>query len=333
MNGSKRKRIEKFVQRLKGLEGEPVLLAGDASERSFYRVSFVRGTAILMVYEEPSPEQEKDYIDVRNLLASCGVGVPEIYDYDPAHGILLVEDFGDLSLQDRLAGVGRVTFRRLYKRAIDEMLLIQIPGSSAGGDCVAFRRAFDEETFIRELDYYLGHTVEGYLDASLSDGERDAVRGGFHFLSSELAALPRALAHRDYHSRNLMVTGDEIKVVDFQDARLGPFQYDLASLLRDSYTVLDSGLRDEMVEYYLGRSAGEGIEWYDAVEFSRRFDLMSVQRNLKACGTFGYMATVKRDRRYLRYIAPTWAYVAAVAPRFPRLHDCIAVLSRYMSLI
>lgn len=327
MPQSKENRVEAFL-RSRGAGGAPARLRGDASTRSFYRVALRAGTAVLMTRDEPGPEEDRIFVEVRDHLAACGVGVPEIYDWDRENGIVLMEDFGDLTLEEHLASADGDERRRLYRLAVEELLLIQISGTCLRRDCVAFHRAFDEEKLSRELDFFLRHTVEGLYRAALSGGEREEIGAGFAALSARLAAMPRVLNHRDYHSRNLMVAGERLGVVDFQDARMGPCQYDLASLLRDSYAVLDPAFRLEMAGYYLDASRDRGMEWRDRREFMERLDLACLQRNLKACGTFGYMAVARGDRRYLASLEPTFAYVREVAPRFPFMDGCMRVLSR-----
>ena len=111
------------------------------------------------------------------------------------------------------------------------------------------------------------------------------------------------LCHRDYHSRNLMVQDRQLYIIDFQDARMGPDTYDLASLLRDSYVDLADQTVDELIAYFLaltGQSEGER-------EFRDRFNLMALQRNLKALGTFGYQTTARRNPVYIQYIPRTLA--------------------------
>lgn len=327
MPPSKENRIEAFLQS-RGARGAPVRLAGDASARSFYRVALGAGTAVLMTRDEPAPEEDRLYIEVRDHLAACGVSIPGLYDWDRERGIVLMEDFGDLTLEERLRSADAGERRRLYRLAVDAMLSIQISGTCSPRDCIAFHRAFDEAKLMDELDFFLRHAVEGLFGASPSSGEREEIRAGFAELCRRLAAMPRVLNHRDYHSRNLMVTGDRLGIVDFQDARMGPCQYDLASLLRDSYTVLDEPFRAEMAAYYLDASRDRGMEWRDRDEFAERLDLAGLQRNLKACGTFGYMSVVRGSRRYLGAIGPTLAYVREVAPRFAFLNGCIGALGR-----
>ena len=329
---SKEKRIQQFLERAK-LRAQPLPLTGDASTRSFYRIPFHKGTAVMMVYDAPQSEIERTFLDVCDHLAACGVPVPRIYDYDQETGIILIEDCGDLSLEERLRGAAPEEFRHFYRCAIDILLKIQITGTAARRQCVAFSRSFDEHKLTEELDFFLTHTVEGFFKVRLAKGEKEDVRQAFTLLAARLSALPRVFNHRDYHSRNLMAVDRSLMVVDFQDARMGPCQYDLASLLRDSYTVLDGEFRYSMIDYYLMKSSEMGISWHDRENFIERFDLMSLQRNLKACGTFGYMSVARGNDRYVRYLEPTFAYVKEVAPRFGFMGECIKILTRYVPLL
>ena len=132
------------------------------------------------------------------------------------------------------------------------------------------------------------------------------------------------LCHRDYHSRNLMLHADSLYIIDFQDARMGPDTYDLASLLRDSYVDLIDRDVDDLIAYFL---ALKGPTHGSDLEFRRRFDLMAVQRNLKALGTFGYQTMTRRNTVYIQYMPRTLHYARANLekyPRFGRLRELLA---------
>jgi aminoglycoside/choline kinase family phosphotransferase len=250
-----------------------------------------------------------------------------LYDCDLSAGIFLFDDFGDGALQDVNSRVDAGERTRLYRSAIDEMLKIQVVGTALRRDCVAFHRYFDVEKLMYEMDFFLEHTVKGFFKASMDEEKERALRKRLESLCGYIAALPPVLNHRDFHSRNLMVTDRRLGVIDFQDARMGPCQYDLVSLLKDSYVTLDDALRRELTEYYLFRSAAAGFEWYDKKEFMRNLDLVGLQRNLKACGTFGFMATVRGNDRYVSCLAPTFRYVTECAVRYPLAGEIVELLA------
>ncbi|MCX6358079.1 MAG: phosphotransferase, partial [Candidatus Aureabacteria bacterium] len=182
MAESKEKRIGRFMERRKN-RARPVPLRGDASARSFYRIRDHGHTAVMMLYDEPRPEDERLFIEVRDHLAACGAPVPEIYDYDPGTGVILLQDCGDCTLEEEARGAGKASLRALYRMAVDELLAIQITGTARGGKCVAFTRAFDEAKLGEELDFFMTHTVEGFFHARLAPVERETLSRAFAALA------------------------------------------------------------------------------------------------------------------------------------------------------
>jgi N-acetylmuramate 1-kinase len=184
---------------------------------------------------------------------------------------------------------------------------------------------FDAEKLTWELNFFVRHFVEGYRGVVLSDPERRALDDEWASIAGELAGEPRVLCHRDYHSRNLMLHDGNLYMIDFQDARMGPDTYDLVSLLRDSYVDIADRELDELIAYFLA-SKGRA-DAAEADEFRRRFDLMAVQRNLKALGTFGYQTMTRRNTVYIQYMPRTLRYVRTNLdkhPRFARLRELLA---------
>jgi aminoglycoside/choline kinase family phosphotransferase len=174
-----------------------------------------------------------------------------------------------------------------------------------------------------EMDFFIKHFLEAYRGVVLSDAARAALRAEFADLVGALAEEPRVLCHRDYHSRNLMLHGEQLFIIDFQDARMGPDTYDLASLLRDSYVDLPEQTVEDLIAYFLALKGQTG----EADEFRHRFNTMALQRNLKALGTFGYQTTARRNPVYIQYIPRTLRYVRNNLdnlPQFDRLADILA---------
>jgi hypothetical protein len=176
------------------------------------------------------------------------------------------------------------------------------------------------------MHFFWKHFLEGYRRCDLSVEDRASMADGFHRLCAEISSWPRVLTHRDFHSRNLMSYGDALYWIDFQDARMGPAHYDLASLLRDSYVELDEEFVADRAEEFRQRAVpGEPRD-----TFQRRFELMSIQRNLKALGTFGYQGTVKGSRVYLPYIPRTLAHARRNLARYPELSGLRRALARHL---
>jgi aminoglycoside/choline kinase family phosphotransferase len=160
---------------------------------------------------------------------------------------------------------------------------------------------------------------------TLGAADRAALSEEWRLIVQELAAEPRVLCHRDYHSRNLMLRDGSLYIIDFQDARMGPDTYDLVSLLRDSYVDIGDRDVDDLIAYFLALKKSDGPATSDD-EFRRRFDLMALQRNLKALGTFGYQTVTRRNTVYIQYMPRTLRYVRTNLekhPRFARLRSLL----------
>jgi hypothetical protein len=157
-----------------------------------------------------------------------------------------------------------------------------------------------------------------------------ALRSQFWKICTMLARQPRVLTHRDYHSRNLMVQGQRLRVIDFQDARLGPCQYDVASLLNDSYVMLPSQVRDSLLSYFVERKMGLDDHALDRSAFQQIFDYMSLQRNLKALGTFAFQIMVKGNLRYTSAIPITLAHLQRTLAQHPELQPLTDLLQEHL---
>jgi N-acetylmuramate 1-kinase len=344
LNGILRRELDLLPERY-----EIIPLLGDASNRKYYRLRPATPAGaksiILMELAEAEdfkkseekvttsrvPVKELPYINILRHLETCQVAVPKLYYYEKEKGLLFLEDLGDITLREELDGCDPAAYRPYYVLAIEELLKIQIQGTRLENpDCIAFGRAFDMPLLMWEFDHFLEYGVEEGHAKKMDPKDRHRCRSLFEEIAQSLAMQPRYLTHRDFHSRNLMIQDGKIRVLDFQDALMGPAQYDLASLLRDSYLSLSEELVQELLTYYLDRKESlEGIT-VDRKEFIRLFDLMSVQRNLKACGRFAYIHTVKHNPNYLPYISPTLKNVRSNLAKYPELHDLRNLLKQYV---
>ncbi len=301
-------------------------LAGDASTRRYFRLIQGPKTRVLALYPEPFNPADMTFSVVRDLLASYGVAVPEITDVDGERGILALEDLGDQTLQEVLKDAEPAEIVDLYREAVDRLVVLQEAATRGSQKASCFHVAFDIEKLSWELHYFEKHFLEGLRGADLSVEDRATLGESFHRLAEEMASWPRVLCHRDFHSRNLMRHHGALYWIDFQDARMGPSTYDLASLLRDSYVDLPEEFVDERAEEFRQRTLpGEAKD-----SFRRRFDLTSAQRNLKALGTFGYMAIVRENSVYLQHIPRTLASARRNLHRYPELGGLLRVLSRHV---
>ena len=305
---------------------EVIPLAGDASTRRYFRLRQDAGTRMICLMPEPFSVGELSFTVVRDLLAGYGLPVPEVLDQDGARGIAVLQDLGDLMLQEVLKTTSAADVVALYREAIEQLVLLQHASARGAQKAPCFQVAFDIEKLSWELHYFEKHFLEGLRGAELGVEDRATLAGGFQRLAAEIASWPRVLCHRDFHSRNLMRHQGTLFWIDFQDARMGPATYDLASLLRDSYVELDEEFVADRAEEFRQRAVpGETRD-----TFLRRFELMSVQRNLKALGTFGYMGSVRGSRVYLPYIPRTLDHLRRNLARYPELAGLRRALARHL---
>ena len=261
-------------------------LSGDASTRRYFRLTPREGaTTIVALYPDPFDAMATPFYTVGQALIQMGLPVPKLLDHDGPLGVYEQEDLGDLTLQHVLVDASPQKKVDLYREAIDEIVTAQRAAPKVPQRSVCFQTAFDIEKLSWELHYFEKHFLELHRRADLSVEDRSKLAEGFHSLAAQIASWPRVLCHRDYHSRNLMQHDGRLYWIDYQDARMGPATYDLASLLRDSYVNLDEEFVKDRAEEF--RQKGAPDETRET--FQQRFELMSIQRNLKALGTFGYM--------------------------------------------
>lgn len=302
-----------------------VPLAGDASTRKYFRAFHPDGrSVIIMALPEAGQNQEASFLEVRRFLETLGLPVPKLIDRLPDAGLLVLEDLGDDLLEDVLIDSDEKRVRDLYEQAVDLLIALRRSTDPLTGGCPAYSLAFDMEKLMQEMDFFMTHFVRGFSGIEPSQSSEKAIYEFFESICSTLSQEPRVFAHRDYHARNLLVTNRGLVMIDFQDARMGPAQYDLASLLRDSYVRLTDDLVQSMVERYA--EAFDVFNGTDEFErFTRIFDLMSLQRNIKALGTFGYQATVMGATRYLSSIPRTGLYIRRNMAKYQELTRFVPV--------
>ncbi len=334
-----------------------VALSGDASNRKYYRVLFDAAgkvqSLILMVLAEPEnfkaseeavsaahppPITELPFINIQRHLYACGVAVPEILHYDVEKGWILLEDLGDITLAQEITrhALDAEPVLALYKKAIDELILLQRTATPKTAiTSLAHYRSFDQSLFMWEFDHFIEYGIEKRERVTLPDKRKQAIRAFFSDMALRLATLPPVFTHRDYHSRNLMVQHQNdasvrIRVIDFQDALMGPCQYDLASLLRDSYIDLPDEVINNLISYYLGQWEEQTGEKPSKDSFVEMFDWVSIQRNLKAAGRFVYIDQVKKNPHYLPFVSKTLLKVKRNLEKDKRLIPLRDLLSEYV---
>ena len=302
-----------------------VPLTGDASDRRYFRVLSRDGHSfVLAMYAAPFDYATLPFVNVAELFAAVPVPVPRILGEAADLGVLALEDLGDVTLQAHVGAASAKAHAALYRQAASFIEALQRRGAVlTNAKYLPYGVAFDVAKLTWELNFFIKHFLEAYRGVAFRPAERDALRAECAQIVEELANEPRVLCHRDYHSRNLMLNEGRLCIIDFQDARLGPDTYDLASLLRDSYVDIPGEAVDEVIAYFLALGGRSGEE----VEFRRRFDLMALQRNFKALGTFGYQTAARGNPVYIQYMPRTLRYARENLrkhARFARLAEILA---------
>jgi N-acetylmuramate 1-kinase len=325
-----RDRIQRFLagSGLAGRNSRVVPLTGDASDRKYFRIIPLDGPSlVLALHAGPIEFSTLPFANVATLLEQIPLPVPHILDHSDELGILALQDLGDVTLQAHLGAATPREHAALYRQAVALIELLQRRGAALASDAfLPYSIAFDVEKLTWELNFFLKHFVEGYRGVALDAAEREAFAAEWTALAGELASEPRVLCHRDYHSRNLMLHDGSLHIIDFQDARMGPDTYDLVSLLRDSYVDITERDVDDLIAYFLALKTSDGTS-PDPDAFRRRFDLMALQRNLKALGTFGYQTTTRRNPVYIQYMPRTLRHVRTNLEKYPRFARLRALLA------
>ena len=344
-----RSRLERFLRRSDGpLAGSPDRvrvepLVKEAGERVYFRIGprspvdreadTGGGTLVLCVMAEPYEPGTLPFANSTLLYRELGVRTPRILEEVPELGLIALEDLGDDLLQ-MVALDGAVDLPALYDEATEIIARIQREGARLGGTpgasrFQAFSDRLDTALFYRELLFFSQHFLTDYAGLRMAGPAAQELESLLRALAEEAAGGPPALAHRDFHSRNLIAGGESpdssgslpgrLRVIDHQDSRIGPRAYDLMSLVRDPYVARegDSAMpfreRDLVLRFQdAARVRGS------AEELLSEFDAVALQRNLKALGTYGFQVAKRGNDVYRRYIAPT---LQMVSQNLERHHD------------
>lgn len=285
--------------------------SADASFRRYFRVT--RGTDSYIVMDAP-PDKEtlESFIGVARSLKGMGLNVPVVLARDVRLGLLLLSDLGTSQYLDRLVEGRDVD--RLYGDALDALVRMQARGEEAARGLPPYDRALLHREMELMPEWFLGR----HLEAAPSPCARAMLDRLFEFLSRSALAQPATFVHRDYHSRNLLVTDESNPgILDFQDAVRGAVTYDAVSLLKDCYISWPvarvhgwlSEYRRALLDAGLGLDAGEG-------EFIRWFDLMGLQRHIKVLGIFARLFYRDGKSGYLKDLPRVLAYAREAAARY-----------------
>jgi aminoglycoside/choline kinase family phosphotransferase len=321
-------RLQKYLVK-NNQANEIELLTPDASTREYFRIKWQAKPAIACIYPEPFLSNEHTYLDVTNLFLEANLPVAEIYDFDGALGVIVQEDFGDKILRDVLNASDETQKESLINRAISIIAKIQAATKKAFElNSVASKIKFDTEKLLWELNFFKTHYFETFRKEKLSDAEDKAITAEFIELASELERRAHVLCHRDFHAANLMLDAEnQLRIIDHQDARIGAASYDLVSLLLDRVTELPTPewLAEKRL-YLLSERENLGLEKIDEADFAGEFRLQTIQRCLKAIGTFSFQSVNRGKTYFIPFIKPMFQIVLRATDnlhQFPNLQKII----------
>lgn len=290
----------------------------DASFRTYHRLFLKNKTFIVM---DAPPEQEncKVFIKITKKLRACDVNVPIIHNVNIEQGFLLLSDLGNDLYLNKL---NKSSIYELYSDALSTLVSIQVLVNVGGVD------EYDKSLLISEMNLFREWLIEKHLNIKLSDSQVKILTTLFDLLVNNALQQPKVFVHRDFHSRNLMVTKENNPgVIDYQDAVYGPISYDLVSILKDCYIKWPKGEIDKWIDFYLNKLYEEKAQYrINRDEFVRWFDLMGVQRHLKASGIFARLSHRDGKHNFLEDIPRTLSYILDLKETYEELQPICIIL-------
>lgn len=312
-------------------------LFGDASNRQYFRwtLSDQRSFIVMQLPEGKSSVSEEitnfkgkpeelPFLNVQHFLHNCELPVPQVFFYDAAARIMLLEDLGEVQFFNCVAGKSLEEQNVWYHKALE--LLHSFQNKTAAhkdADCICWQRSFDSTLLNWEFDHFLEYGLEA-RGAKLSNAEKSEFIQMTRQITKEILKFPQTLVHRDFQSRNLMVKNKNLVLIDFQDALKGPYVYDLVALTRDSYVILSP----EQVANYCAKFAQ--LSGADARKVQHDHALMTIQRKLKDAGRFVFIDHVKKNPNFLQYFPSSIAYVQHALQLVPQYAGLAKILEKYV---
>lgn len=343
MEAEFRSQIQKILPRGEEVS-EVTKLFGEASYRVYFRVQTNSGHSFVLmklpagiqsaseeITNYQGPKDEPPFLNVQRYLAQSTLPVPQVVGRQLANGLILLQDLGDKTLEKLLETCNSGMRLFFYKQAIDLLLKLQKAGEDhRDPDCMAFKRSFDLHLFTWEFDHFLEYGIEDRLGIKIPEPERQKIREEALKIILPIVEIPYGLTHRDFQSRNLMLFGYEFYLIDFQDALLGPPQYDLVALLRDSYIELPLETVESLIDAYLEGRKKTGLPDLPPKEFKKNFYRVTLQRKLKDVGRFQYILKAKGNPNFMKHLPASLKYVREAFAQLPEYQNLQQLLGKYV---
>ncbi|MBK9165573.1 MAG: phosphotransferase [Acidobacteria bacterium] len=329
MSEEQQNRLEEFLREA-GLGEIEAELTPDASTRQFFRVKNGDSTVIACVYGDGDTDGPDQLIDVTGLFIQAGLPVAKVVKSNAEHSVVILEDLGDRILRDSLLTATEGERDRLIEAAIELIPRIQSATDLAiSSGSIAGKLRFDEAKLSWELDFFREHYFHSLRGREIPSAIESSVSNEFKELSAWLEQRAAVLCHRDFHAANLMIRPDgSLAIIDHQDARIGSVTYDLVSLLLDRVTEPPS---DDWIagkiHHFLKSRTPLGLPTINDGEFASEFDHQTVQRCLKAVGTFSFQSAFRGKKHFEAYIRPMFRIVIRSLERlgkYPNLRELLS---------
>ena len=321
------KKLEAWLADQCGLQNfdiEPA--SGDASFRRYFRLSYENGETHIAMDAPPEKESCEPFVRIAQQFEALGLNVPSIIAKDLDQGFLLLKDLGDTQYLDVLSDAN---VDQLYGDAFKALITLQKTCDISG------LPVYDEALLLNEMGLFRDWLLQQHLTVELSPEDKQVLDEVFALLVENALEQPSVCVHRDYHSRNLMLNQDKGKltnpgILDFQDAVAGPITYDLVSLIKDCYI---DWPREKVVHWameYCELCINDGLlKPEDKNRFLRWFDLMGVQRHLKASGIFARLHIRDGKPGYLKDIPRTLGYILQLKDEYSELTGLVELIESH----
>lgn len=292
--------------------------SADASFRRYFRATFGDGSTRIVMDAPPQHEDCKPFLHVAKLFADAGTHTPHVYAQDLELGFLLLSDLGNTTYLQALT-VDNAP--QLYSAATDALIKIQL--ASRENELPPY----DEALLRRELNLFPDWYIAKHLGVTLSEKQQAKLEEVFTRIVANNLAQPKVYVHRDYHSRNLMVTEPNPGIIDFQDAVYGPITYDLASLFKDAYIKWEEAeIMDWLIRYWEKARKARLPVHADFGEFYRDYEMMGAQRHIKVLGIFARLCHRDGKDAYLKDMPLVMSYLRAACVRYIDLKPLLNIL-------
>ena len=283
------------------------VLSADASFRQYYRAT-KSDTSYAVMDCPPEKENLESFLLITEKLKNAKLNVPEIFEVDREIGFLVMTDLGDNLYSKKL---NDETVYCLYTDALEAIVKMQTKVDCSG--LKDFDKYYEEENNLF-TDWFLKKHLKIELDVSY---EKE-ITLQFNKINSIIKSIPKTFVHRDYHSRNLLITDtNNPGIIDYQDAVIGPVTYDLVSLLKDCYVSWNDGLIEDMLESFFNRMKSNTIN--NISDFRYWFEITGLQRHIKAIGIFSRLNYRDNKNSYLKDIPRTYTYIERVLNKYEEL--------------